>query len=562
MPDRWGGGKLLAFSGLDGPTSWAHTLVGSANVEPLGLWLHLGPDVLLRFGSQVNDVEARLVLGDAVELTADSTAGTGTVRFAFADCWTIVGCVSGALDVRTEGPTETEAGFVQLAVAPGDQGQRFCVALSPGSSQQALDRAQAGLELDLDELVAQRSAFIRDLDCSRLVGDADERTYRKCAEVLKLNLRAPEGQIRRRWTTPDVWPHRHMWLWDSAFHSLGWLELEPQVAQDSLLAVIEAQLPDGRIPHCEAPESFNSPYTQPPILTWATWRIYEVTRDRAFLQACYEPLCHFIEWLFRERDANGNGLLEWHKSMSDVSCRCGESGWDNSPRFDRPTIDDHIDLNSYVVCEMRRLAQMADVLGRRDEADQWRLMAEQHAARVNEHLWNDELGIYLDRSSDPGIAVDSQDGWVLLKTGADFLPMVAGIPDTEQAERLVAHLTSPGEFWAELPVPSVAMDEAEFSDDMWRGPTWLNINYLIWEGLKNYGFDYIADELRRRSMAAVEKWYYEAGTVFEFYDPYNETHPYWLHRKRIIGAEGNNQVRVIRDYGWTAACYISWARNR
>ena len=30
MPNIWGEGKLFAFSGLDGETDWAHTLVASA----------------------------------------------------------------------------------------------------------------------------------------------------------------------------------------------------------------------------------------------------------------------------------------------------------------------------------------------------------------------------------------------------------------------------------------------------------------------------------------------------------------------------------------------------
>ncbi len=553
MPDRWGEGKLFTFSGLDGPTSWAHTLVASASREPLGLRLRLSPDLLLSFGAGIDSIKARLVLGDAADLSAETAGGIGDVKFAFADCGTIVGATKGTLEVRLEGDPNTQAGFVHLEIAPAGDGQRFCLALSPQSLQQARDRAVAGIELDIDKLTGMRSAFIRNLDCSGLLADADEQTYRKCAEVLKLNVRAPEGQIRRRWTTPDVWPHRYMWLWDSAFHSLGWLHIDSEMAKDSILAVTESQLADGYIAHCITAEG-HSEVTQPPILAWAAWKVYQATGDDNFLRACYQPLCRFIEWLLRERDANDNGLLEWHKDMSSERCKCGESGWDNSPRFDRPIIDDHIDLNSFVVGEMQWLAQMADVLGR-GEAEQWRRRAQELSALVNDRLWNEELGIYLDRGPDP------EGKWMLLKTGADFLPMLAGIPDANQVQRLVAHLTDSDEFWPQLPVPTVALDEPAFSDDMWRGPVWMNINYLIWEGLRVCGEDEVAAALRARSMRAIEKWYRQTGVVFEYYDPHNQIHPHQLHRKGQVGDTGGPGFGVIRDYGWTAATYISWAHN-
>jgi len=554
MPNIWGDGKLLCFSGLDGETSWACNLMGSARVKPFGILLRLYPDVLLRFGGDLLSQGGELVLGDAADVHVDTTEGEGSLRTAYADCWRLVGEVTGSLTVELEGDWERENRCVALATRPTEEGTRWCVGLSPRSLDEACGSAESGLDEDLDALIEERSAFVRGLEADKLAEGGDERLFRKCAEILKLNARAPEGQIERRWTTPDVWPHRHMWLWDSAFHAIGWAELDGAMAQDAILAVIEQQGEDGKIHLCEAPEPQSQRHTQPPILAWAAWRVFEKTGDREFLQACYGPLGHFMDWLFRERDVNGNGLLEWLKEVEIERCRCGESGWDNSPRFDREIIDDHIDLNSMVVRELQMLAKMAEVLG--DDPAPLRARAAELAALVNERLWHPDLGLYLDRG--PG---DDLAEWMTMKSAACFLPMIACIPTVQQATRLVDHLTRPGEFWLPVPVPTVAADEPQFSDDMWRGPTWMNINYLIWEGLRNYGFDNIADTLRRRSMAAVERWYYEAGGVFEYYDPQDETHPFRQQRKGGVGAEGGTGIGVIRDYGWTAATYIAWAKS-
>ncbi len=556
MPDMWGEGKLFTFSGLDGATSWAHTLVGGASTDPFGIVFHLGPDLFLIFGGRLDAQQGRLVLGDAADIAATTPHGAGDLRLAFADCWTLVGEVTGSLGVRLDGTTHTAAGFVALATENRGGLTRWCLALSPDSPAEAHARARAGLGADLDDLIAARSRFIRELDISGLGAGADERTFRKCAEVLKLNTRAPEGQIRRRWTTPDVWPHRHMWLWDSAFHAVGWRELDGEMAQDALLAVIELQEPDGKIHLCDAPEPQNQRHTQPPILAWAAWRVYESTEDREFLRACYEPLGRFIDWLMANRDVNGNGLLEWLKEFQVERCRCGESGWDNSPRFDREIIDDHVDLNAMVVREMQMLARMAAVLG---EDNDWQRRADELAALVNRRLWHDEIGLYFDRG--PG---EDPAEWMTMKSAVCFLPMIAGIPSPDQARRMVEeHLTQESEFWGPTPVPTVAFDEPQYSDDMWRGPTWMNVNYLIWEGLKAYGFDDVADELRRRSMAAVEHWYTGVDPalsgIFEFYDPRAATHPFWLHRKG--GQCGVGGIAVIRDYCFTAALYIAWAKQ-
>lgn len=556
MPKVWGDGKLLTFSGIDGPTSWAHTLVGGATTNPFGIVWRLRPDVLLIFGGLLAGQEGRLVLGDAADLTAHTPRGSGDLRLAFADCWTVVGEVTGSLEVRLAGPTETEAGFVALATAEADGATRWCLALSAESAEQARKRAEAGLSADLPALRAERARFVAELETDELLDDADERCFRKCAEVLKLNARAPEGRIHRRWTTPDVWPHRHMWLWDSAFHALGWRELDGEMAQDAILAVIELQEPDGKIHLCDAPEEQHQRHTQPPVLAWSAWRVFEVTGDRDFLRACYGPLGRFMGWLFAHRDVNANGLLEWLKEFQVERCRCGESGWDNSPRFDREIIDDHVDINAMVVRELELLGRMAGVLG---AANNWQERADALAALVNRRLWHDDIGLYFDRG--PG---EDPSEWMTMKSAACFLPLIAGIPSPEQARRMVTeHLTRESEFWGATPVPTVAFDEPQYSDDMWRGPTWMNVNFLIWEGLKRYGFDDVADELRRRSMAAIEHWYGGVepalGGIFEYYDPRRESHPFWLHRKG--GRCGVGGISVIRDYGWTAATYIAWAKR-
>ena len=62
---------------------------------------------------------------------------------------------------------------------------------------------------------------------------------------MKSQVYSPEGRIKHRWTTPDRWPHRGMWLWDSAFHAIGFRHVDVEVARDAISAVFDAQREGG-----------------------------------------------------------------------------------------------------------------------------------------------------------------------------------------------------------------------------------------------------------------------------------------------------------------------------
>ena len=44
-----------------------------------------------------------------------------------------------------------------------------------------------------------------------------------------------------------------MWLWNSVFHAIGIRHLDPELARDSLTAVLDIQREGGFIAHCTAP---------------------------------------------------------------------------------------------------------------------------------------------------------------------------------------------------------------------------------------------------------------------------------------------------------------------
>jgi glycogen debranching enzyme len=332
-----------------------------------------------------------------------------------------------------------------------------------------------------------------------------------------------------------------MWIWDSAFHALGLRHFAPEWARDSIKAVLSKQRSDGFIPITMTPDgSREADIVQPPILAWGAWKVYEIAGDEEFISYCYPLLSAMVLWDCEYLDADGNGLCEWDARNA--------SGMDNSPRFDQP-VGDAVDLNSYLVNDMAYLEKMAMLLGLEDDVRMW---AEMHAARsvkINELLWDEETGFYYDLSP--------EGEKISIKTEAGFTPLFAGVCSREQAAALVKHLASPTEFRRTFPVSSVSADEPSFSDDMWRGPVWINYNRLIIEGLKKYGCRDMAESIRDATLREIAHWYECDGVIYEFYDSEGERSPSELHRKEKSGIQPDHWMRrCVRDYHWTAAIFI------
>jgi glycogen debranching enzyme len=290
-----------------------------------------------------------------------------------------------------------------------------------------------------------------------------------------------------------------------------------------------------------------SSITQPQVLAWAALFLNERAPDADFLTWAAPHLQAFLDWTVANRDRNGNGLLGWHTG-SRPNRRCDESGLDNSPRFDFDTDGiDAIDFSCYLAHEAGCLAEIWRLLGRDEKAAEADALRGRTAERINALLWDEASGLYFDRLFDGCLSH--------VATVASFLPLWAGVCPPERAARLVAVHPEHARLWTALPIPSVARDSACFDTDMWRGCSWLNLDYLIWLGLRRYGYEAKATELRHRVLASVNRWYLRHGTVFEFYDADDVLSPYELKRKGppVLPPDWRKHMHSISDYHWSAA---------
>ena len=549
LPDVWGEGALFAFSGIDGETSAASGFVATLARDAYGLLFHTPCRRYLDVTLGETGVP-RIAVGDVYAVET----GQGDLVVTFSAWHTLIGVVPAGtrLQLRLEGgpDADRQAGVSVSVDVQGrdalvliEQEGRF--ALSYGQSvEQARGRAAEGLARDLFDEARKRLAFYRDVPVPE--SPDDDRLLKKCASVIKVNTLAAEGTIRQEWSTPDRVPHRDMWLWDSVFHSLSMNGLRPRLAWHFLKSVLDTQGEDGMIAHQSRPSGWRSAITQPPLLAWGVWENYRVLCDKACLAYALPRLERYLEWDCAHRDRNQNGLLEWFIE-GNANCRSGESGMDNSPRFDRAVLLDAVDFSTFAARDMAYTASIAEALGEADKARQWRWRSQAMSEKVHGYLWDERDGFYCDRGMDGQYA--------RVRAVSGFFPLLLDDVPPERVDRLVQVLMDPEWFNAPFPVPSVALCEPTWSTDMWRGATWVNTNYLVILGLARHGKVEEAAWLTEKTIAHVRKYYERFGVMFEFFDARDNVPPSACDRKgpRVEPYDIRRKMDAIRDYHWTAA---------
>lgn len=145
-----------------------------------------------------------------------------------------------------------------------------------------------------------------------------ERLQREVAALLKANTREKDGHV---YTVPSPETYPYQWLWDSCFHAIAFSHFDVERAKTELRSLVSAQYDNGLMPHMiywqRGPQidikwgidEERSTITQPPILAYAVWRIYEQDKDEAFLKELYPKLYHYYKYLISERDPHERRLI-------------------------------------------------------------------------------------------------------------------------------------------------------------------------------------------------------------------------------------------------------------
>ena len=336
--------------------------------------------------------------------------------------------------------------------------------------------------------------------------------------------RRPYTALSRNWSSTKFGGFG-VWLDDVLYHAhlAGILDLG--LAEENLRAVFAGRTEAGNLPCLLTGRDAWVDRSQPPIGAFVLWLLYRRWGERRLLEEAWETLLANHEWWWRERDGNGNGLLEYGTSPVGNGLYRGtalaardESSMDNSPVHDEAvlvpdchTLDcEDVALNSLLVLDAEMLALAATELGRESEARRLDARARGLAVKIGEVLWDPEREVFANRLWS-GRFVSSI-------APTSFYPLVAGAASPAQARALLGWLEDPRRFGGRFVLPSVSRDDPAFRDNVyWRGRIWPPLNFLVYQGLRRYGFDAEASAVARRSYEMFARPWREARSCAENY---------------------------------------------
>ena len=331
--------------------------------------------------------------------------------------------------------------------------------------------------------------------------------------------------------------------------------------------------------------------TQPPVLGFVLEEVYEISgkTELPFVEELYDKVFMNHSYFYEHRDPNKEGLV--------YICHNWEAGTDNTPVWDEIWKD--LDSPEYQL--ERRDTKHVDASNRPSNREyqhyihlielfkEWKyddaLIAQKCPFLIQDPLFNamlirsNESLIRLGTLLHKVAAVKQLESWnekakknfqtklydldlqayiyFDLRAGrpmkhvssSSFAPLFAGIPLKEEAIKMVNRYFRNGSFsgkenayllCASFNPESINFDPKRY----WRGPVWINLNWIIYRGFKRYGLEDMADQIKEDTLFLLEKYGF-----YEYFDPRRA-----IHQQLDAGYGGNN-------FSWSAALYIDLLKN-
>ncbi|MCA0131525.1 amylo-alpha-1,6-glucosidase [Winogradskyella alexanderae] len=336
--------------------------------------------------------------------------------------------------------------------------------------------------------------------------------------------------------------------------------------------------------HPAAPKDIKTTgITQPPVLGFVLKEIYEIAQDKTeileFIKRNIDKVYKNHQYFYTHRDPYNEGLVYIYHNW--------ESGTDNSPIWDEiwQTMDPpkykyerkdttHVDAsqrptNSEYDCYLhlleiakahnysdKKIAELSPFLvqdplfnailikstealielyeiisGHSEKIESLKNWLEKAKKRFEEKLFDIHSNsyVYYDLRNQKHI---------VHTTSSSFTPLFAGIPNQERANQLVKQLETV--FGSDNLFLCASFDPTSkhYSPmKYWRGPIWINLNWLIYKGLKRYGYFDLARRIKAETINFIEK-----HGFYEYFDARKQ--------KFETAAYGGN------NFSWSAALIL------
>jgi hypothetical protein len=319
-----------------------------------------------------------------------------------------------------------------------------------------------------------------------------------------------QGSYIRHDSPGKIWDC--LYTWDSGFIGLGLLELDPNRALENLNAYTT---PEG------AQSAFIHHGTPLATQIYLYRELWNRTQSKGMLAYLYPRLRQFYRFL---AGRYGSSTTRRHQDRLIVTWDYfyNSGGWDdycpqkfihqqNLTSIATPAVS-----SSHAIRCAKLLRQAAAELGESEDFAEYDRDIAELSRALQQYSWDSASGYFgyvmHDPEGKPNGILRTADG-VNFNMGLDGVaPLVAGICDPEQQQRILDHLFSVKNLWTEIGITTVDQSAPYFrTDGYWNGSVWLAHQWFLWKTMLDLGR---GDLAVRIAQTGLDLWKTTTGATY------------------------------------------------
>jgi alpha,alpha-trehalase len=340
------------------------------------------------------------------------------------------------------------------------------------------------------------------------------------ARLAAQTIRPADGYIKQPYLIPSGY-YPQMWDWDGFFIGLHWANQDPKNAKylrDWVLSFAGSADADGYVAGCitpKGPRPLFGKFSMKPFLAQGALFAARDLNDYEWLRPVWPEMQRVLDYRKRTQYDPKWKLWFWDNAM--------QSGADNNPAL---TNDEHdrsailaVDASVWAMREYLAMSVLALKLGDATSARAYQAQALETRHAILRQLWSPSDAMFWNRRRDNGAVVR-------VIVWSNFLPLVDGLLPRDEGRRMIQlYLLNPTQMRSDHGVRSLSRFDPAYNNQAiidpysnWRGPVWINANFLYWTALRRYGFSNEARWLAITLAADIHRDIAKWGSMHEDYD--------------------------------------------
>lgn len=311
-----------------------------------------------------------------------------------------------------------------------------------------------------------------------------------------------------------------LYTWDSGFIGLGMNEIAPKYADyiiDTYLSTEDN--PDYAFLHHGSPV---------PVQIYQLFEMMQKRNDKTELLKLY-PRARLYYLFLAGKIRNSTTSKFKSGLLTTYDYFYSSSGMDDYPAQMAMKKDELRDKAAPVITTAqvirfgKILSIFAHKLGKTDDESEYKSDIEKFTEALNMYAWDESSGYYSyvlhDESYEPTVKYVTEKGENLNKGLDGIYPIIAGVCDEKQSEKIIGHLTDEKEMHSPFGISAVDMTASYYMvNGYWNGNIWFPHQWFIFKSMLDMGRGDIARDIAHM---ALDIWKREVDSTYYTFEMVN-----------------------------------------